>query len=77
MKTEVLLEIDDAVIEAARVLAIQRGISLAQLLGEALENLVRQKPGYDEAKARAVARLEHGYDLGWTPPSSRDELHDR
>jgi hypothetical protein len=77
MKTEVLLEVDDAVIESARVLAIQRGISLAQLLGEALENLVRHKPGYDEAKARAVARLERGYDLGWTPPSSRDELHDR
>lgn len=77
MKTEILLELDDAVIEAARALAIRRGISLAQLLGEALESVVHQKPGYEEAQARAVARLERGYDLGWSPPSSRDELHDR
>jgi hypothetical protein len=77
MKTEILLEMDTAVIEAAQALAVQRGISLAQLLGEALKNLVEVKPGYAAAKVRALARLEHGYDLDWTPPASRDELHDR
>lgn len=77
MKTEVLLEMDAAVIEAAEALAIRRGISLAQLMSDALEDLVRQKAGYEAAKERALARLEHGYDLGWAPPSSRDELHDR
>jgi hypothetical protein len=77
MKTEILLEMDDAVVEAARAVAVQRGISLAQLLGEALKNLVGPKPEYDAAKARALARLEHGYDLDWAPPASRDELHDR
>ena len=77
MKTEILLEMDAAVVEAAQALAIQRGVSLSQLLGEALNNLVEPKPGYNAAKARALARLEHGYDLDWTPPTSRDELHDR
>lgn len=38
---------------------------------------VEAKLGYAAAKARALARLEHGYDLDWTPPASRDELHDR
>jgi hypothetical protein len=36
-----------------------------------------EKPGYEAAKARALARLRHGYDLDWAPPASRDELHDR
>ena len=77
MKTEILLEMDAAAVEAARILAVQRGVSLAQLLGETLVSLVARKPGYDAAKARALARLKRGYDLGWAPPSSRDELHGR
>ena len=76
MKTEILLEMDADVVEAAQALAVLRGVSLAQLLCEALKNLVEAKPGYAAAKARALARLEHGYDLDWTPPASRDELHD-
>ncbi len=48
-----------------------------QLLSDALKDLVGAKPGYDAAKARALARLIHGYDLDWAPPASRDELHDR
>jgi len=77
MKTEVILEVDAEVAEAARHLAIRRGVSLGQLLGEALETLVCRAAGYEAAKASALAQLEHGYDLGWAPPSSRHELHDR
>ena len=29
------------------------------------------------ARRRALARLRAGLDLGWTPPRSRDELHER
>ena len=77
MKTEILLEMDADVVEAAQGLAVQRGVSLAQLLGETLKNLVAAKPGYAAAKARSLARLEHGYNLDWSPPASREELHYR
>ncbi|MEP7010723.1 MAG: hypothetical protein ABJC13_10400 [Acidobacteriota bacterium] len=77
MTTGILLEMDSAVVEAARALASQKGVSLDQLLSETLKDLVGTKPGYDTAKARALDRLKHGYDLNWTPPGSRDELHDR
>ena len=60
MKTEVILEVDAEVAEAARLLAVRWGAS-----------------GHEAAKTRALARLKRGYDLGWTPPSSRDELYDR
>jgi len=77
MKTEILLEMDAAVVETARAVAVQRGLSLAQLLSEALTDLVAPKPDYETSKVRALARLKQGYDLDWTPPVSRDELHDR
>lgn len=32
---------------------------------------------FDRAKRRDLARLKEGYDLRWTPPQSRDELHER
>jgi hypothetical protein len=32
---------------------------------------------YRRARKRALARLREGIDLRWTPPRSRDELHER
>lgn len=77
MKTEVILEVDAEVADAARLLAVRRGVSLDRLLGEVLEILVSRASGHEAAKTRALARLKRGYDLGWTPPPSRDELYDR
>src|SRR5262249_30197325 len=37
----------------------------------------RQRRSFTIASRRAVARLRKGLDLQWTPPASRDALHDR
>ena len=37
----------------------------------------RQRRSFTSAKRRALARLGKGLDLQWTPPASRDALHDR
>ena len=37
----------------------------------------RRDRGYDLARRRALARLEQGFDLGWTPPESWAELQER
>jgi predicted XRE-type DNA-binding protein len=37
----------------------------------------RQHRSFASARRRAVARLRKGLDLQWTPPASRDALHDR
>jgi predicted XRE-type DNA-binding protein len=37
----------------------------------------RQRRAFSSARRRAVARLRKGLDLQWTPPASRDALHDR
>ena len=38
---------------------------------------LRRRRSFTSAKRRAVARLRKGIDLQWTPPNSRDTLHDR
>jgi hypothetical protein len=38
---------------------------------------LNERKTYRHARKRALARLRDGMDLGWTPPGSRDELHDR
>jgi len=38
---------------------------------------VLERRGYRQARERAKARLRTGYDLGWTPPKSRDEIYER
>ena len=37
----------------------------------------RQRRSFTSAKRRALARVRKGLDLQWTPPASRDALHDR
>jgi predicted XRE-type DNA-binding protein len=37
----------------------------------------RQRRSFTSARRRALARLGKGLDLQWTPPDSREALHDR
>ncbi len=77
MKTNVTLRIDADLLREAKVLAAQRSSSLSRLLADQLEHLVRDEKSYGAAERRALARLAKGYDLGWSPPADRGELHRR
>jgi hypothetical protein len=77
MKTNVTLKLDSELLREAKVLAAEEGRSISALLTDRLEALVRERKDYDRARRRAVARVRDGLDLGWTPPRSRDELHER
>jgi hypothetical protein len=77
MKTNITLKIDAELIREARILAAEDGTSISALLGEFLAQTVRERKGYEQARRRAKARLRRGFDLKWTPPASRDELHER
>jgi hypothetical protein len=77
MKTNVTLKIETELLREARVLAAEEGTSISALLAARLEQVVRERKGYHQARRRAIARLRRGFDLRWTPPSSRDELHER
>ena len=77
MKTNLTLKLDADLIREAKVLAAKQGTSVSRLLTDQLETLVRRDKVYERAKRRALTRLERGFNLGWTPPASRDELHER
>ena len=77
MKTNVTLKLDADLLREARVLAAREGSSISALLSERLTQAVRERKQYDQARRRALARLRTSYDLNWTPPRSRDELHER
>ena len=77
MKTNLTLQLDADLMREAEVLAARQGTSISRLLTEQLEALIRRNKGYERAERRALTRLERGFDLGWTPPVSRDELHER
>lgn len=77
MKTNVTLRLDADLLQDAKVLAARRGTSVSRLMADQMEELVRRERDYERARRRAVARLEQGFDLDWTPAATRDELHER
>jgi len=77
MKSNITLKLDAELLREARIIAASEGTSISAMLSNRLEDMVRERKKYDQARLRALSRLKRGFDLGWTPPRSRDDLHDR
>lgn len=77
MKTNITLKLDRDLLRKAKILAAEQDTSVSALLAQQLEKIVREREGYEQAKRRALAILKKGFDMGYTPPASRDELHER
>jgi len=77
MKTNVTLKLDAELLRQVRIMAASEGTSISALLASRLEKMVRERKAYYGARRRALARLKEGLDLQWSPPGSRDELHER
>jgi hypothetical protein len=77
MKANITLKLDADLLREARILAAEEGRSISALLAERLEAMVREPKSFERARRRALARLREGMNLQWTPPRSRDELHER
>lgn len=78
MKTDITLKLDASLLREAKILAAREGISISALLASRLEEIIRERKPYTQAKRRALARLQKGFDLRCLPSSSfRDEVHER
>jgi hypothetical protein len=77
MKTNITLKPDAALLREIRVIAAEEGTSISALLAARLEQIVRERKSYEQARKRALARLREGLDLVWKPARSRDKLHQR
>jgi hypothetical protein len=77
MKTNITLKLDTDLLREARVLAAEEDTSISAMLAAKLEQIVRDRQTYHRARKRALARLREGMELHWSPPRSRDEIHER
>jgi hypothetical protein len=77
MKTNITLKLDADLLREARILAAEEDTSISAMLAARLEQLVRERKTYNSARQRALTRLREGMDLRWTPPDSREDLHER
>lgn len=56
---------------------LSKGGSISALLTDRFEAIVKEPKAFDKTRGCALAKLREGLDLRWTPPLSRDELHER
>ena len=75
MKSNATPKLDSGLLREAKVLAAEEGTSVSAMLAGRLEALVRERKQFAKARRRALARLNEGRILEWTPPRTRDELH--
>jgi hypothetical protein len=76
-KANVTLKLDRDLLREVRILAAEKDTSISALLTVHLREIVRNRGGDEAAKRRVLARMRKGYNLGFTPLRSRDELYDR
>ena len=74
--TNLTVKITKETARKARVIAAERDTSVSALVTSLIEDLARQRDGYDDAKKRALARMRKGYHLGFKPVP-REQLHER
>jgi len=77
MKTNITLKLDADLLREVRVMAAEQGTSISAMLAARLEQIINERKTYHRARGRALARLREGMNLRWTPPKSRDEIHER
>jgi hypothetical protein len=77
VKTNVTLKIEADLLREVRIMAAEERTSISALLASRLVVSLTLTDCLLQARVRAIARLRRGFDLQWTPPLSRDELHER
>jgi len=76
-KANITLKLDRALLREIRILAAEKDTSISALIAEQFSEILRDRKGQEAAKQRVLARMRKGYNLGFTPPRSRDELYER
>ncbi|MBV9278848.1 MAG: hypothetical protein JOZ41_02090 [Chloroflexi bacterium] len=76
-KRNLTIQLDAEIIRKARLLAVERSVSVSRLVAEQLERLVEDEARYRGARREALADLNSGFHMGGGPLPSREELHER
>jgi hypothetical protein len=76
MKQNITLSLEKSVIRDAKVLAVERSLSVSALLAQELARVVEHDREYKLARLSAIDDLEQGLQLGGKP-LDRDAFYDR
>lgn len=81
-KRNLTVQLDEDVIQQAKVLAARRGTSVSTLVASELQRLAADDDRYEDAYRRAQRALAGAAPRGGAPPRvarrwSRDDLYDR
>lgn len=75
-KRNLTIQLDDAIIRHAKIVAAHRGLSLSALVAQQLSQLAEAEERYERARAVALDALGGASGRG-APAWRREELHDR
>lgn len=75
-KRNLTVQLDEATIQRAKIVAAQRGLSLSSLVAQQLNELAEADQRYEQARAVALRALDEAAG-GGAPGSRREELHRR
>ena len=77
MKRNLTVQLDESVIQKARVVAAQRSVSISRLVSETIEQAAEKDTYWQVAKKAALAQLSHPFHLGGGGLPDRETLHRR
>ena len=77
-KQNVTLALPKDLLRRARLVAVEERSSLSRLLADALQDIVRKRETYRDARHLHLAILDQGFEMGLNGESagSRDALYD-
>jgi hypothetical protein len=75
-KRNLTIQLDEAIIRRAKIVAAQRGLSLSSLVAQQLDELAEADQRYERARSVALGALADATG-GEAPIWRREELYDR
>jgi hypothetical protein len=77
MKRNLTVQLDEATIDKARVLAARRSTSVSRMVADEIARLVADDDRYRRARVLALRQLDRGFHMGGGPAPDRESLHER
>ena len=77
MKRNLTVQLDEDIVQKARVVAAKRSISISRLVSEEIKKAAEKEDYWATAKKTALQQLSHPFHLGGSKLPARESLYDR
>jgi len=77
MKRNLTVQLDEKVIQKARIVATKRSMSISRLVSEEISRAADKDTAWENAKKVALKQLDNPFHLGGGKLPSREALHRR